>query len=344
MTRRTVVALFVMMLMPLSVQAGVTETATVAGTERAAVSVSSTGVQGVKVQPAVADANVDRQKQVVADTEGVKSAPVEAAKLSRVGRSDDAVPGATTSAATDRTVFAQAGEGGIPSTPAGEGLNKPETSHDEATANEYPAEEEAPKISDPLEPWNRAMFTFNDKLYFWVLKPVAQGYNYVAPQPVRVAMRNLFSNAAAPVRFVNALLQLKFRVAGTELARFGLNTTFGLAGLFDVAEDQFNLYGQNEDLGQTLGSYGVGSGVYIVWPVFGPSSLRDTVGLVGDGFLNPLNYISPTAAMFGVRSYETVNKTSLSIGEYEDLKAAAVDPYVSVRDAYVQHRNYLIKE
>lgn len=245
---------------------------------------------------------------------------------------------------TGTTLLAQAGQGGIPATPAGEGLTTGDSTHGEAVDKENREEGEGPKISDPLEPWNRMMFTFNDKLYFWVLKPVSQGYNYVAPQPVRVAVRNLFSNAAMPVRFVNSLLQLKFRAAGTELARFTLNTTFGLAGLFDVAEDQFDLTGQNEDLGQTLGSYGIGAGVYIVWPIFGPSSLRDTVGIAGDSFLNPLNYISPVEALFGVRTYETVNKTSLSIGEYEDMKAATVEPYTSVKDAYVQHRNYLIKE
>lgn len=246
--------------------------------------------------------------------------------------------------APEAVVVAQGGEGGTAATPAGDGLVTGGVLAKPAESGDAGEDEEIVKISDPLEPWNRAMFTFNDKLYFWVLKPAAQGYSAVAPQPVRVAMRNLFSNAAAPVRFVNALLQLKFRVAGTELSRFTLNTTFGVAGLFDVAEDQFNLSSQSEDLGQTLGNYGVGFGPYIVWPVFGPSSLRDSIGLAGDSFLSPLNYIDPVSAMFGVRTYETVNKTSLVIGEYEDMKEATVEPYVSVRDAFAQRRAYLIKE
>jgi phospholipid-binding lipoprotein MlaA len=314
-TRRFVEVLFVVLMVPFSAHAGMPAMsggavpAVGAGkaTPAPAVSVTAGGAEHIAPQPAV--------------TAG-EDVSIQEAGLVRLS---------------------QAGEGGIPATPAGDALTG-SSSHGETAENDYQEEAEGPKIADPLEPWNRMMFTFNDKLYFWVLKPTAQGYNYVAPQPVRVAVRNLFSNAAAPVRFVNSLLQLKLYAAGTELARFALNTTFGLAGLFDVAEDQFNLYGQNEDLGQTLGSYGVGPGVYIVWPVFGPSSLRDTVGLAGDSFLNPLNYISPAEALLGVRTYETVNKTSLSIGEYEDMKAATVEPYTSVKDAFAQHRSYLIKE
>jgi len=200
-------------------------------------------------------------------------------------------------------------------------------------------------ISDPLEPMNRAFFHFNDKLYFWFLKPVASGYKVVVPQPVRVSVRNFFYNAAFPVRFVNCLFQAKIEDAGVELSRFLVNTFVGVAGFFDMATKKFNIKRQEEDLGQTLGTYGMGPGIYINWPILGPSSLRDTVGLVGDAFLDPLNYIVPrTKYRMSVNTYEGINKTSLTIGDYEDLKRAALDPYVATRDAYFQYRQSRIKE
>ncbi|RMG67106.1 MAG: VacJ family lipoprotein, partial [Nitrospirae bacterium] len=133
-------------------------------------------------------------------------------------------------------------------------------------------------IADPLEPWNRLMFRFNDRLYFWVLKPVAQGYSYILPQDVRVAIGNFFRNLLMPVRVVNCLLQGKLKGAGNELLRFAVNTTLGVYGFDDVAKREFNLNPYEEDLGQSLGHYGIGNGFYIVWPVLGPSTLRDTVG------------------------------------------------------------------
>lgn len=198
-------------------------------------------------------------------------------------------------------------------------------------------------ISDPLEPWNRAMFTFNDKLYFWVLKPVAKGYSAVVPEWGRVRVRNIFQNITMPVRFANNLLQLKIKGAGTELLRFAFNTTVGVGGMFDVAKN-IDLKAQDEDLGQTLGVYGIGNGFYLVWPVLGPSSLRDTVGTVGDFFLDPVYYISDTGLRIAVRSLDVTNTTSLHIGDYEDLKESALDPYISFRDAYFQHRNNKVKE
>jgi phospholipid-binding lipoprotein MlaA len=216
-----------------------------------------------------------------------------------------------------------------------------ETSPGEATLEE--AAEEA-TIADPIEPWNRWMFTFNDRLYFWVMKPVARGYNVVVPEPVRISVRNFFRNVAMPIRFVSSVLQGKFKGAGTELARFCLNTTVGLAGFFDVAKSRFKLDPSNEDLGQTLGFYGMGGLMYIVWPFLGPSTVRDSIGLAGDGFLYPVNYISPFTAAIGVNAYERVNTTSLELGNYESLIKSALEPYIAVRDAYIQYRNGLIKK
>ncbi len=201
-------------------------------------------------------------------------------------------------------------------------------------------------ISDPLEPMNRTFFHFNDKLYFWVLKPVATGYKNVLAEDVRMCVRDFFNNLLAPVRIVNNLLQGKIENTGVESARFLINTTVGIGGLADPAKNEFGLTPKQEDFGQTLGTYGLGDGIYFCWPIFGPSSARDTVGLVGDAFLSPLTYLtaSDTLAGVGAQSGEKVNKTSLTLGDYEDFKAAAIDPYIAIRDAYVQYRRHKVQD
>lgn len=200
-------------------------------------------------------------------------------------------------------------------------------------------------IADPLEPFNRAMYHFNDKLYFWALKPVAQGYRKVVPEGARVSVSNFFSNLAAPIRSVNCLLQANFSGAASEFGRFVVNTIWGIGGLMDPASSKdIDLSKHEEDFGQTLGVYGLGQGFYINWPIFGPSSPRDTVGMVGDLFLRPLTYVNPWEVSVGTRAYDKVNDTSLRIGDYESLKEAAIDPYIAIRDAYVQHRMHKVKE
>ena len=131
---------------------------------------------------------------------------------------------------------------------------------------------------------------FNDKFYFWIAKPVARGYNKVLPQPARVGVRNFFSNIATPIRLVNCLLQAKWKGAGhggrpVRDQYDGRRPRFG-----DPAAQKWNIQKQDEDLGQTLGKYGIGQGFYINWVFWGPSSPRDTVGMLGDFYLNPLNY------------------------------------------------------
>jgi phospholipid-binding lipoprotein MlaA len=205
-------------------------------------------------------------------------------------------------------------------------------------------EAELISISDPLEPWNRTMFHFNDKLITWILKPVSTGYGAIVPQPMRKGVSNFFENLEFPIRFVNCLLQAKFKGAGTELARFAVNSTIGLAGLLDVAKKDMGINEREEDFGQTLGVYGLGPGIYIFWPILGPSSLTNTVGLVGDGFLDPLNYLSETKYTIGAKAYSRINDFSLGQGEdYEDLKRM-VDPYIAWRDAYFQSQQKKIKE
>jgi phospholipid-binding lipoprotein MlaA len=202
-------------------------------------------------------------------------------------------------------------------------------------------------IADPLEPVNRGVYYFNDKLYFWVWKPVATGYKAVLPQGVRVSVRNFFSNLTTPIRFVNTVLQGNLEGSSIELFRFIVNTTVGVGGLFDPATKWADLPKQEADFGQTLGIYGLKSGFYIVLPIFGPSSMRDAVGLAGDAFLNPLSYlflVTPVGVATGIGVQRLVNETSLNIGVYEDLKESALDPYIALRNAYYQNRQHQIEK
>lgn len=205
-------------------------------------------------------------------------------------------------------------------------------------------------VSDPLEPINRVFFHFNDKLYFWVLKPLAVGFRFVVPKPVRKGLANVFYNLGTPVRLVNCLLQGKLKSSGKELTRFVINSTVGVVGLWDPARDWFDLKPKDEDFGQTLGKYGIGEGVYLCLPVFGPSNIRDGVGRAGDYFLDPLSWATLTgdraardAALAGDTT-RRVNKVSLRIGDYENFKKATFDPYSAMRDAYSQQRRSKVKD
>jgi len=209
------------------------------------------------------------------------------------------------------------------------------------------SEFDEPGVNQPLDPlsgYNRLMTQFNDKVYFYALKPAAQGYRAVVPEGGRLAVSRFFRNLLMPVRFANNLLQLKPKQAGTELARFVLNSTLGFLGFTDPAAEKFGLQAYPEDFGQTLGYYGVGSGFHIVLPLLGPSNLRDTLGLVPDHFLDPVSHIDDFETELAVRTYKQVNDTSLHIGEYESVKKDAVDLYTFIRDGYEQHREKLIEE
>ncbi len=193
-------------------------------------------------------------------------------------------------------------------------------------------------VADPIAPWNRAVFTFNDKCYVWVIKPTAKRYQALVPEPARKGVQNFFHNLIMPVRFVNAVLQGKGDSATAEICRFLMNTATGMFGFRNPAEKYPSLNPDSEDLGQTFGHYGVGNGFYIVWPLFGSSTLRDTVGLVGDRFLKPTAYLDPALLAAGVDAYKTVNQVSLVLEDYETLRNASVEPYVAFKDAYLQLR------
>ncbi len=200
------------------------------------------------------------------------------------------------------------------------------------------------EISDPLESVNRVMFCVNDVLYFWVARPCALTCKRVIPEPARIGISNFFQNLTTPVRYVNCLLQGKGDEAGTELDRFLINTTVGVLGFGDPAKDQHGLEPVDEDLGQTLAVAGFENGFYIVWPLLGPSTARDSVGKLGDMFLNPVFYVEHTETAIGIAGVKTVNEGSFHIGEYEAFKAEALDPYIAMRDMYIQYRNKKVLE
>jgi phospholipid-binding lipoprotein MlaA len=201
-----------------------------------------------------------------------------------------------------------------------------------------------PATPDPLEPLNRAIYHVNDKLYFWVMKPVATGYEKVLPTPVRSGIRNVFDNVGMPKRFVNCLLQGRLRASGSELARFGLNSTIGILGWRDVAGDKWKLKEHSEDTGQTFGVWGAGPGIYLTLPIFGPSNARDAIGLVGDVFLDPIHYLPHFWVRASLNVEKRVNGLSFALGEYERGKAAALDHYVALRDMYRQYRERQIRK
>lgn len=215
---------------------------------------------------------------------------------------------------------------------------------DEFDLLEDELDEQQVKISDPLKPLNRVMYHFNDKLYFWVLRPCARAVKKTLPEPARISVRNFFNNLTMPVRFVSCHLQSKHKAAGRELHRFAYNTTFGVLGLGDPAKDKLGLEMTDEDLGQTLGKWGAGTGVYIVLPLFGPSNVRDTVGLAGGQYLNPVRYVEPTEASIAISAFKYTNDYTFRLGDYESFKKAAYDPYIAMRRAYIQYRDKQVQE
>jgi phospholipid-binding lipoprotein MlaA len=224
------------------------------------------------------------------------------------------------------------------------GLQKAEETTDDELFLLEDDEETAATIKDPLSGWNKAMFKFNDRFYFLVAKPVTKGYARIVHKDIRAVIDNFFLNISMPIRFVNSLLQFKFKPAGTELLRFGINSTLGVFGLEDVAKSHYGLESSDEDFGQTLGKYKLGHGAYFILPFLGPSSIRDSVGLFGDIFLYPIGYIKPQELSLGIYVYENMNSFSLNLNDYDILKEAAIDPYTAVRDAYYQNRKAKVAE
>ena len=210
------------------------------------------------------------------------------------------------------------------------------------------------KVNDPLEGFNRSVFGLNDELYTHALRPLAHGYVIIVPRPARTGISNFFDNVQFPVRFINSVLQGKLKRSAQEAGKFVFNSTFGVGGLIRVSDHVSGLEDvPAEDFGLTLGVWGFRSGPYIVIPVLGPSDCRDVVGFAGDYVMSPLNwytvgiiqaeYISEavSVALSGVRYGNALPKT---IETYDQMKSAAVDPYIAVRDAYLSYRSAQMKK
>jgi phospholipid-binding lipoprotein MlaA len=212
----------------------------------------------------------------------------------------------------------------------------------------HPPGETTQVYSDPLAPFNEKMFWFNLKLDHYVVHPVAEGYAKVAPVPVRESVGRFFDNINFIPRFANNLFQLRFPQAGGEVARFGINTTLGVAGLFDPADHWFGLKENPNDFGLTMGHYGVPSGPYLVLPGIGPSTIRDAVGYAADGSMWPLPYFVPwyiyIPAGAGKTAIEAVNYRSLHLDLFEQVDRYAVDLYGAVQDGYLQRRATRLEE
>jgi phospholipid-binding lipoprotein MlaA len=198
-----------------------------------------------------------------------------------------------------------------------------------------------PTKGDPFESYNRTMFTINDKIDQVALKPLAKGYVYVTPQPVRDSVTNFFGNIGDIYTAANNLVQLKIADGVSDIMRVVMNSIFGVAGLFDVASVA-GLPKHTQDFGLTLGHYGVPAGPYVVLPLLGPSTVRDTAGTVVDYFGSVTSYVDPAwirTTLFGV---QLINTRANLLGAGDVLSGAALDKYSFVRNAYLQRRQYLL--
>jgi phospholipid-binding lipoprotein MlaA len=198
--------------------------------------------------------------------------------------------------------------------------------------------------NDPFESFNRSMYSFNDTLDQMLIKPIAQGYNALMPKPVNKGITNFFSNLNDVVVVFNDLLQFKFEQAVSDATRIVWNSTIGILGFIDVAS-HMDLEKHNEDFGQTLGYWGFGEGAYVVWPIFGPNTLRDTVGDVVDYYVaDPISYVEPDKDRYWLLGVKAIDKRADLLSASKVLEEAALDPYVFTRDAFLQRRRNLVHD
>ena len=257
-------------------------------------------------------------------------------------------------------VNAPASPEAVPEVEVAAETDEEEEGYDDEFEDEFGAAEK--EVFDPLSGYNRVMTDFNDSLYVWVLDPVARGYRWVLPYAARRGVKNFFHNLLFPLRFVNNALQLKIKNAGEEFLRFSINSTIGILGFWDPAKEWFDLEAHEEDFGQTLGYYGVGGGFHVVLPFLGPSNVRDMFSLYPDMQMDPVNYVENRPYNFPKQEGEyqgvskqtlqevdltllkIINRESLRIGQYANLKKDAIELYPFLRDVYEQNRAKLIKE
>jgi len=210
-------------------------------------------------------------------------------------------------------------------------------------------EDEVVDVYDPIEPFNRGMFWFNEKMYLYLLKPLSKGWSFIFPEPIRVSISDFYHNIRAPIRIVNAALQGRGKDAYNETGRFLINTTIGILGFHDVGKDHYNLPRQEIDFGTTLGHWGVGPGFFLTLPFLGPSNARDGIGALGDYYLYPPAYLVNNDLEINtnyviIRGIEGINEISLDTGTFDAILEQTLDPYLVVRDAYSQHREALIEK
>ncbi|RUT49946.1 MlaA family lipoprotein [Campylobacter fetus] len=208
----------------------------------------------------------------------------------------------------------------------------------------------SPSSIDPLSGYNRAMTNFNDMIYKNIFIPTFKGYDFIIPNEAQMAISNFFDNIRYPLRFVNNILQFKFKNAGEETLRFIANTIVGFGGISDAATNVYGLAKHDEDFGQTLGYWGVGSGFPVVLPIFGQSNLRDMFGLVGDYYASPITYMNVWWAKdskfinFAAFTFQKVNEGSKDPELYDRIIKDAIDLYPFIKNTYEQRRDALIKE
>lgn len=198
---------------------------------------------------------------------------------------------------------------------------------------------------DPFEGFNEKMFWFNrEVLDRYLLKPLATGWDFILPDPVQRGVHNFFDNLSVVRRVVNNSLQAKFGGAGIELARFGINSTIGLVGFFDVAKDAFGIEQRDEDTGQTFGVWGIAQGPYLILPFFPPLTIRDGIGYAFDAAMTPYTYFIPWWGTIAGTATNTVNERSLNLDRFERVAESTVDLYGAVRNAYLQRRAAAVKQ
>ena len=231
---------------------------------------------------------------------------------------------------------------GVPSGAAGaDGTVRSHRLTESATLSDESADETEADY-DPWQPFNERMFAFNhDVLDKWLIKPAATGWSKVAPERVRRSFSHLFDNFDMPHRLVNNLLQARPVGAARELARFTVNTTVGVGGLFDVAT-ALHIEPSEADAGQTLAVYGVGPGPFLVLPTFPPLTVRDAIGRGIDGAMDPISYVLPFLANRAKSVVTAINERSLNLRLFADVEDSVLDLYSSARNGYLQRRRAAI--
>jgi phospholipid-binding lipoprotein MlaA len=199
------------------------------------------------------------------------------------------------------------------------------------------------KDYDPWEPLNRQLFWFNQKVDDYVLEPVARGWDFISPRRVKDSVRNFFLNMRFPINTVNNILQADARETAIHISRFMVNTTFGIAGLFDPATD-WGLIAGEEDFGQTLGRWGVGPGPYLVIPLLGPSTVRDAFRFPVDGFISGVGFTGYGNFFAGAAVLELINFRAENLDTVARAKEASLDYYAGVRNFYLQLRRAQIND